>query len=218
MYPKKPTNPSYLSAFFKVFPKTLAAFFSICLIFPTALLAENKNPISAGNFIEPKSEMRFDLPKKDAKEQCSIVSELYKKSRNKIKKKDNKFAVGDLYQPLNLFELKYQNNKIEVNEIVVMDGDRQPYSCLFYYNNKKIIGVDCSSSNYDEDPAELEDLLSTNDIIRYKNDCIGKTYNDGRVSKKIKTNCFVKLDLEKSQPLENDVLIKGCKAEFYKKN
>lgn len=183
--------------------KLFIRFFLIFLVCPIVLFAENKTAL------------HFDLPKKDAKEQCSIVIELYKQTR---KKTNNKFIVGNLYRPLNLFESNYRDNKVEVNEIVIMDGNRQPYSCLFYYKNKNIIGVDCASSNYDEDPAELKDLLSTSDVIRYKNDCIGYTNNDGKVTKKIKTNCFIKLDLGKNQPLENDILIKDCKAEFYQKN
>ena len=210
MYPKKPTNPSYLSAFFKVFPKTLAAFFLICLIFPTALLAENKNPISAGNFIEPKSEMRFDLPKKDAKEQCAFVRDLYKKGSKKTNKK---FIVNNLYMPIGLFELNDEYSNIEKNEIIVMDGNHQPYGCFFYYNNNKIIGADCVSSGYDEDAPELDDLLSKSLVIRYKDDCFGLHHNENSVNTKIQTNCFV--NSEKSQLKTNDIIIKNCSAEFY---
>ena len=128
-------------------------FTTLLIIFASSEIsfAKNNNEITTKNsdgLISP--ELHFDLPKKDAKEQCSIVIELYKQTR---KKTNNKFIVGNLYRPLNLFELNYRDNKVEVNEIVIMDGNRQPYSCLFYYKNKNIIGVDCASSNYDEDPA-----------------------------------------------------------------
>lgn len=85
MHLQKPTSFSYFPAFFKVFPKALAAFFSICLIFPTVLLAENKNPISAKGFVEPKSEMHFDLPKKDAKEQCAEVERVIRECGDILK-------------------------------------------------------------------------------------------------------------------------------------
>jgi len=161
---------------------------------------------------EVKSEPHFDLPKKDAKEQCSFVRSLY----TQIGKKTNKkFIVGNLYKPLDLFEFNYKNFDIEKNEITVMDGNHQPYSCFFYYINKKIIGVDCASSGYDEDPAELGDLMSSNQVIRYKNDCMGKINNNGSTTKKIKTNCFVNLDFKKDKLQQNDIIIKDCIGKFY---
>ena len=138
-----------------------------------------------------------------------------KERKSFSKKTNNKFFVDNIYEPLGLFKLHYQNYDLEKNEIVVMDGNHQPFSCFFYYKNKKIIGADCASSGYDEDPAELEDLMSSNQVIRYKNDCIGKINNYGSTTKKIKTNCFVNLNLKKDKLQKNDILIKNCSAEFY---
>ena len=66
--------------------KIFIRFFLICLISPTLLFAENKNQMDNGNFVETESEPYFDLPKKDAKEQCKEVRRVLS-SCNDVNKK-----------------------------------------------------------------------------------------------------------------------------------
>ena len=50
---------------------------------------KNNNKIDAKNIDEAKSEPHFDLPKKDAKEQCEEVERVVKECKNEIKLSEN---------------------------------------------------------------------------------------------------------------------------------
>ncbi len=60
--------------------------------------SKNNNKIDEKNLNEAKSEPHFDLPKKDAKEQCEEVERVYNQCLDVIKKTDYKMVkCGNVY-------------------------------------------------------------------------------------------------------------------------
>lgn len=101
---------------------------------------KNNNKINAKNLNEAKSEPHFDLPKKDAKEQCEEVERVYKECRNIG---DNFQKCGNIYiKEVHLYGNEGEDGQIEGPGLIIKDGHGNYIGTSWHSNDGNYIAND----------------------------------------------------------------------------
>lgn len=155
--------------------KGFVKFFLICLMIPIQLLAENKNQINVGNFVEEKSQPNFDLPKKDAKEQCKEVERVISECKD-IPKDGVMHNCGNVYVRSFYF---YPLNNLSY-------GGLEPYLVIDKFGNyiaSNIVDKMTLASNYYDNKIfetkdyDIKNPIKQNIAIFYNQNCRLKQIN-----------------------------------------